>query len=68
MQTVMLKEQALFCTYNFITLTGINSHPHYHRVMTLYLSILVVNNQFLRDITVNYVKSVPHYQDCRYDN
>jgi len=68
MQTVMLKEQVLFCTDNFTTLIRILSHPHCHRVMTLYLSIVIVYSQFLSDATVNYVKSVPHYRDCRHDH
>ena len=64
----MLKEQDLFCADNFITLVRIHTHPHYHRVMKLYLSIVVVDNEFLSDITANCLKSVPHYQDCRYDH
>jgi hypothetical protein len=56
MQTVMLKEQALFCTDYFITLIRIHIHPHHRRVMTLYLPTDIVDNQFLSDVTVNYVK------------
>ena len=65
MQTVMLKEQVLVCTDNFIIFIRIHTHARYHRGMALYLSV-VVDNQFLSDITMNYVVSVTHHQDWRY--
>lgn len=64
MQTVVLMEQVLFCTDNFSTLIRIHTYPHYHRVM--YMSVVIVDSQFLSDNAVNYAKSVPHYQDLRY--